>query len=93
MRLSLGDGDLIGQNPTLEDPTNQMLRQGSGLEHLGFSNKVMEPWELLLDLGQYCSFNYQILTMALADFKDVNEKTMANTLLHLAINHQGLDNA
>lgn len=30
--------------------------------------------------------------MSLADFKDINEQTMANTLLHLALNHTGLDN-
>lgn len=51
----------------------------------------MEPWELLLDLGHFSSFNYQVLIMALQDFKDINEKTMANTILHLSINHTGHD--
>ena len=51
----------------------------------------MEPWELLLDLGHFSSFNYQQLIMALSDFKDINEKTMANTILHLAMNHTGQD--
>lgn len=29
--------------------------------------------------------------MALQDFKDINEKTMANTILHLALNNTGQD--
>ena len=51
----------------------------------------MQPWEVLLDLGHYCSFDYQVLSMALQDFKDINERTMANTILHLALNHTGQD--
>ena len=49
----------------------------------------MQPWEVLLDLGHYSSFDYQVLTMALQDFKDINEKVMANTILNLALNHTG----
>ena len=29
--------------------------------------------------------------MALSDFKDINEKTMAKTLLYLSLNHTGTD--
>jgi len=91
MRLSLGNGDLVSCNPTQEDPSNSLVRVGSGLDHLSQASKFMEPWELLLDLGHYSSFNYQILTMAMTDFRDINEKTMANTILHLSLKHTGPD--
>ena len=58
LRLSLTDGDLINQNPTLEDPTNSMMRVGSGLNHLIQTQKLIEPWEVLIDLGHYASYNY-----------------------------------
>jgi hypothetical protein len=32
-----------------------------------------------------------MLSMALQDFKEINEKTMANMLLHLAVYYQGQD--
>ena len=41
----------------------------------------MEPWEVLQDLGYYNTFDYQLLTMVLQDFKDISERTMANTIL------------
>jgi hypothetical protein len=91
LRLSLTDGDLITQNPTLEDPANSMIRLGSGLNHLTQAQKLLEPWEVLIDLGHYSSYNYQMLSMALQDFKDINEKQMAKMLLHLAIHYSGTD--
>ena len=45
-------------NPSLDDPSNSLIRTGSGLEHLVYANKFLEPWELLLDLGHFVSFNY-----------------------------------
>jgi len=54
-------------------------------------SKLLEPWEVLIDLGHYSSFNYQMLSMTLQDFKDINEKTMANMLLHLAVHYSGQD--
>jgi hypothetical protein len=91
MRVSLGDGDLIAQNPSMEDPSNSLIRQGSDFEHLTQVSKFMQPWEIFLDLGHYCSFDYQILQQALQDFKDIDERTIANTILQLAINHTGQD--
>jgi len=91
LRLSLTDGDLINQNPTLEDPANSLIRLGSGLNHLSAVPKLLEPWEVLIDLGHYSSFNYQMLSMALQDFKDINEKQMAKMLLHLAVHCSGQD--
>jgi hypothetical protein len=44
-----------------------------------------------LDLGHYSSYNYNYLLKSLEDFKDINEKTMAKTLLHLSFNHSGQD--
>ena len=53
-------------------------------------SKLMQPWEMLMDLGHVSNnSNYQLLTMVLQDFKDINESTMANTILHLAINNSG----
>jgi hypothetical protein len=85
LRLTTCDGDLINFNPTIEDPANSLIRIGSGLSHLCQVNRLIEPWEVLIDLGQSSSLNYQMLSMALQDFKEINEKTMANMLLHLAV--------
>ena len=52
---------------------------------------MLEPWQLLLDLGHYSTYNYNYLLMALQDFKDINEKTMVKTLLHLSIHNTGTD--
>ena len=51
MRVFSGDGDLIAQNPSIEDPSNSMIKTGSDFEHLTFVSKFMQPWEILLDLG------------------------------------------
>lgn len=84
LRATMIDTDLVNQNPTFEDPANSLIRLGSGLSHLPQVSKLLEPWEVLIDLGHYSSYNYQMLTMALQDFKDINEKTMAYMLLHLS---------
>ena len=42
-----------------------MIRIGSGLNHLTQVQKLLEPWEVLIDLGHYSSYNYQMLSMAL----------------------------
>ena len=52
---------------------------------------MLEPWELLVDLGHFSTYNYNYLLMALSDFKDINEQTMARTLLYLSYYHTGLD--
>jgi hypothetical protein len=91
LRLSVLDGDLIAQNPTFEDPANSIIRPGSGLTHLLHCNKFLEPWEVLIDLGHYSAVNYQTLTLALQDFKDISEKSMANMLLHLSAHYSGQD--
>jgi hypothetical protein len=51
----------------------------------------LEPWQVLIDLGHYSSFNYQMLSLTLQDFKDISEKTMALMLLHLSIHYSGQD--
>ena len=91
LRLKASFGDLITQNPSPDDPSNALLRNGSGLEHLSHANKVLEPWEVLLDLGHFISFNYQQLIMALQDFKDINERAMANMILQLSLHNSGQD--
>lgn len=45
----------------------------------------------MLDLGHFISFNYQQLIMALQDFKEINERTMANMMLHLSLHNTGQD--
>jgi hypothetical protein len=52
---------------------------------------LLEPWEVLLDLGHFISFNYQQLIMALQDFKEINERSMANMMIHLSLNNTGQD--
>ena len=42
---------------------------------------MLEPWQILLELGHYCTYNYNLLTMAVNDFQEVNEKIMARTLV------------
>lgn len=44
---------------------------------------------MLQDLGYYSNFDYQVLTMVLQDFKDINERTMANTILQIALKNSG----
>ena len=58
LRLKASFGDLITQNPSNEEPSNALIRNGTGLEHLTHANKFLQPWEVLLDLGHYISFNY-----------------------------------
>jgi hypothetical protein len=58
LRLKAQYGDLITLNPSSDEPSNALIRNGSGLEHLSMANKILEPWEVLLDLGHYVSFNY-----------------------------------
>lgn len=45
------------------------------------------------DLGHFASYNYSYLLKILEDFKDINEKTMARTLINLSINHTGHDDS
>lgn len=52
-------------------------------------SKFMQPWEVLEDLGYFNTFDFQLLTMVLQDFKDIDEQVMANTILHLAIHNSG----
>jgi len=64
-----------------------------GLDHLDKSFKLLEPWQVLLELGYYTSYNYNYLVKALEDFRDINEKTMARTLLMLSLNNTGQDDS
>lgn len=59
------------------------------LESLDKASKTIEPWEILLDLGHYLSYNYNQLLSALTEFKEINEKVMARTLLKLSFYNTG----
>jgi hypothetical protein len=78
-------------NTLNEEPSYSLLKEGSGLDHLDKACRMVKPWQLLLDLGHYASYNYNYLVMTLQDFKDINEKTMAKTLIYLSLNHTGCD--
>lgn len=74
-----------------DESTLSMLKEGTGLESLDKISKMVEPWEILLDIGHFVTYNYNQLLNCLSDFKDVNEKGMARTLLQLSLNHTGVD--
>ena len=88
LRLTMNE-DWTAANPSPDDPTNALIKPGSGFEHLEHVSSIMEPWELLLDLGHFSSNMFQTINMALGDFKDINEKGMAKTILMLALHHTG----
>ena len=80
-------------NTSLDDPSISLTREGNGIDNLDKSYKMLEPWQLLNDLGHFASYNYSYLLKILEDFKDINEKTMARTLINLSINHTGHDDS
>ena len=61
------------------------------MEHLEFAHKLLEPWEVLVDIGHNSSYMYDFLLKTLSEFKNIDEKTMAKTILMLSIHHQGKD--
>lgn len=82
---------MIYANINPDEPSISLIKEGTGLDNLDKSFKMLEPWSILLDLGHFSTYNYNYLLMTLSDFKDISEKTMARTLLHLAYNHTGYD--
>jgi hypothetical protein len=78
-------------NMTIEEPSICLTKEGNGIDFLDKSYKMLEPWQLLIELGHFSSYNYNYLLKILEDFKDINEKMMARTLINLAINHTGQD--
>lgn len=52
---------------------------------------MLEPWQVLIEIGHYCTYNYSYLLKVLEEFKDMNELRMAKTLLHLSQNHVGTE--
>lgn len=61
------------------------------MDNLDKSYKMLEPWQVLTEIGHYCTYNYSYLLKVLEDFKDMNEQKMARTLIHLAQNHTGTE--
>lgn len=79
-------------NTSLDEPSICLFKDGSGIDFLDKSHKMLEPWQLLLDLGHFSSYNYPYLLKALEDFKDtVNERAMGKTLINLSLHHTGTD--
>lgn len=62
-------------------PSYTIMREGSGLEHLEFVNKVLQPWEVLIDIGHNSSYMYDYLLKTLTEFRGIDEKVMALTIL------------
>lgn len=83
--------DLMYSNTSPDDPSISLIKDGNGLDNLDKAFKILEPWQLLVDIGHYCTYNYGYLLKVLEDFKDINEMKMARTLLHLAYNHTGIE--
>jgi hypothetical protein len=57
--------DLMYSNTLTEEPSYSLLKEGSGLDHLDKACRMVQPWQLLLDLGHYASYNYNYLVMTL----------------------------
>lgn len=64
MRCSLNQ-DISQINSHNDLPSYNLMMDGSGLEHLEFANKVLQPWELLLDIGHNSSYMYDFLQKTL----------------------------
>ena len=83
--------DISQVNCHPELPSYNIMREGCGLDHLEFVHKVLQPWEILIDIGHNSSYMYDFLLKTLSEFRGIDEKVMALTILQLAINHQGKD--
>ena len=78
-------------NSNIELPSFNILREGCGLEHLELVHKILQPWEVLIDVGHSASYHYDFLLKILGEFKNIDQKCMAETILQLSIHHQGKD--
>jgi hypothetical protein len=78
-------------NSNVDEPSVSLIKEGTGLDNLDKSHKMLEPWQLLLDLGHMSTYNYNYLLMALQEFRDINERVMVKTLLQLAVHNTGTD--
>jgi hypothetical protein len=95
--FSVGLRPLIGESlyscntgaPHSEDGFLSLFNESGGCESLDKAHKILEPWELLLDMGPFATVNYSHLMSILSEFKEMNEKTMAKTILNLAFHHTG----
>ena len=81
--------DISQVNSHFELPSFAFLREGGGLENLETVKSVLQPWEVLLDIGHNSTYMYDFLLKALSEFRSLDERTMAQTLLHLAYNNTG----
>ena len=41
---------------------------------------MLEPWQVLIEIGHYCTYNYPYLLKVLEEFKDMNELRMAKNI-------------
>jgi hypothetical protein len=80
LRASLGQ-DVAQANCHSDLPSYNLLKDGGGLEHLEFVNQVLQPWEVLIDIGHSSSYMYDFLVKTLSEFKNIDEKVMAITIV------------
>ena len=83
--------NLIHSNASVDDPSISLIKDGVGLDNLDKSYRMLEPWQVLIDLGHYSTYNHTYLLKVLEEFKDMNELRMAKTLLYLSQNHSGTE--
>ena len=57
--------DLLYANSNPDEPSVSLIKEGTGLDNLDKASKMLEPWQLLLDLGHMSTYNYNYLVMSL----------------------------
>jgi hypothetical protein len=72
---------MMHANINPDEPSITFIREGTGLDYLDKVPKILEPWQVLFDLGHYSSYNYNTLSQVLSEFKEISERVMAKTLL------------
>ena len=83
--------NIMNSNASQDDPSISLIKDGVGLDNLDKSYKMLEPWQVLIEIGHYCTYNYSYLLKVLEEFKEMNELRMAKTLLYLSKNHIGTE--
>lgn len=79
--------DISTLNSHFDLPSYGLLTEGGGLEDLEFACRILNPWEVLIDLGPHSTQSYDFLLKTLSEFKQVDELTMAKMLVQLAFNN------
>ena len=68
-----------------------LLKDSIGVDKLEKSNKMVDLWQTLVELGHYVSFNYNYLQQVFKDYLHLKEPELAKNLIMLSINYHGVD--